>query len=421
MFGSTASGTAVHLLRLAIAIALAAAFAIAALELAQVDGPLGPPRGPDRIVEAIPADADAAADLKAAAAAVLADRPVDGRGFRLLAQRAELEGQGERARELYRIAVERAPRDRLARAKLLDDALVAENYDLAGEHVDALLRVMPTLGAPLLATLVQSLPAPALQAVLAPRLASDPPWRAALATALRQDDVDPATAEALLAALAERLPPTDAEAQARIELLVKLGRADLARGLWRERLAPANRARDGIVFDGGFEGAWLDPGTSGPFGWQLAPQPGVAMGVDGSDPAEGVQSLVAEFSGRVVAFAGPAQALVLEPGRYRLSSAFDDRTGSARAFFWRLSCADGWATLVELNAGAGDSGWQRVQAEFEVGEQCPLQWLQLRHAGRSSAERQLRGRLQVDAVAVTPLVAPPASTVAVGQAAKSSR
>ena len=193
-----------RLLRLAIAIALAAAFAIAALQLAQVDAPLGSPRGPDRIVEAIPADADAAADLKAAAAAVLADRPVDGRGFRLLAQRAELEGQGERARELYRIAVERAPRDRLARAKLLEDALVAGNYNLAGEHVDALLRVMPTLGAPLLATLVQSLPAPALQAVLAPRLASDPPWRPALATALRQDDVDPAAADALLAAQAER-------------------------------------------------------------------------------------------------------------------------------------------------------------------------------------------------------------------------
>src|SRR6478672_4276895 len=70
---------------------------------------------------------------------LLAASPADGRGYRVLAQVADLRGQQDRAAKLYAIAVHRAPRDIEARAWLAQRALAAGDYGTALQHVDRVL------------------------------------------------------------------------------------------------------------------------------------------------------------------------------------------------------------------------------------------------------------------------------------------
>ncbi|MGN6512105.1 MAG: hypothetical protein ACTHKZ_00810, partial [Lysobacteraceae bacterium] len=115
--------TPVSFPRAVLALALAGACATAALLVARVDTPFGAPFGADRLVAGADARAGTAATPAAnTARAILRARPIDGRGFRLLAAQADAAGDRARADRLYATAVRLAPRDRAARIALLDRA-----------------------------------------------------------------------------------------------------------------------------------------------------------------------------------------------------------------------------------------------------------------------------------------------------------
>ncbi|HEY5805585.1 MAG TPA: hypothetical protein VIT90_18050 [Lysobacter sp.] len=358
---------------------------------ARVDANVGAAFGPDRLI----ADAqgvDDAPTLKRIARAVLHDRPIDGGAFRLLGLAARIEGAPERGNELFRIAVRRSPRDEVAQAMLVDDLFSQGRVEEAVHHVDALLRVAPRLRAPILTSLVANAGDPRLLDALALALAGDPPWRGTLRQALRESD--PARSEALLARLADVATPTQSELAARVEALTVLGQSARARAIWLQSLSSRERALDGLPFDGGFEG----DGQLGGFGWWWNDDAGVTLSFDATESAQGRQSMLADFVGRAVQFAGPRQRLALPPGRYEISSAVEDRTSSSRPFAWFIQCTPG-ATLVRLELpGPSQTGWQNARAQFDVPRNCLSQQLTLRHTGRSMVERQIRGSLRVDEV-----------------------
>lgn len=386
--------------RLALASALALAFACCALRLAQVDGGLGSPRGPDRLLARIDARPAATGADAGDARRILRDRPVDGRAFRALAMVATIPGERDR---LLEIAVRRAPRDRIARAALADRDFASGDIDGAMAQVDALLRVAPALQVPMLQRLLAlSADARGVRAFLLQRLATDPPWRTALPRALSADGSDPARALALLDDLAAAAPLHEDEARLRVSLLRQAGRVAEARRAWLDGL-PA-RARDPQsrwLYDGGFE---REPDADTGYGWRIAQVPGTAVGFDSDMPMEGARALAVDFAGRAINGFRVGQWLALAPGTYRLQAALDDGTDSERPFRWQLACvpSGGAGPLLELESVPGRRGWQRLADDFVVPTGCPGQELWLEQAGRSLEERSFQGRLRLDAVAIAP-------------------
>lgn len=377
-------------------VATTLALAWLAFQQARVDAGVGAASGPDRLLRLVDADPAVTPLDEARIRAVLRDRPIDGRAYRVLAQASAANGEGTHASELLRVAVARAPRDHVARALLAEQAFAAGDLATGMAHIDAVLRIAPHARADILALLMPHLADGAVRAAFVERIALDPPWRGALPAALRADTTDPEAAEALLAELARRIAPSNGERQARILLLDTLGQSAAARRLWLATLPAEARYAAGLVFDGGFE----HPAIGGGYGWQFDAPAGSGIAFDTDDARAGDASLSIRFDGRAVQFAGVRQRLALAPGAYRLSASSRMRVDSTRPFAWRITCHAG-ARLAELALPQAQD-WRAASMDFVVPPGCPGQLLQLHHLARSLAERRLVGTLAIDAVRVDP-------------------
>lgn len=374
-------------LRIALAVVAMTAAGTAAWGLAR--------HGPDSL-SAAPGGSGTARAGPGHGAAVFGERPLDGGAFLALGDAEVAMGSLEAAESFYLIAARREPRNALVRVKLVTLYLEAGDAASAAHHLDALLRVSPETGAPLLLRMLSSIDEAAARNALASRLATDPPWRdtvpAALVTAAR-----PADAEALLATLGELAPMRPAEVALRATLLEQAGRASDARAFWRGALPADLRTLDGLVFDGGFEhGEGPEP-----YGWRLKSPIGAAVGRDASLRAQGNSALALLFDGRVVEFSGVSQDVVLQPGLYELHVLADiELEAAARPFAWSISCRGTNAPVARLPLPARTNGWQPFSTRFEVPPACPTQLLALVHEGRNLTERRLAGRMAFDALRI---------------------
>jgi len=385
-------------MRWLVASLLVVALALAAHALLRVDFNLGAPAGPDRLIEAIDIQVRPGPLDIARARSILQVRPDDGRAYRVLASKAVVDGDAERARALYAIAVRRSPRDRPTREALSDVAFAAGNVEAGFDQLDVLFRVAPTLREPLLHLVIPYLGDDRVQAALVSRLAGDPPWRAAIVPMLLDPSAPPSAALGLLERLSRRTQLSAGEADARITLLRRSGQDEEARQLWLAGISVTSHGDDALLFDGGFE----HPEVTGEYGWRAAPPPGVAILSDGDDPAEGLQALAIDFSGRAIQSPGLTQNLALGPGAYRFSFAVDNATDAQRPFAWRLSCNHPHEPLLSMPlAAAAAHGWINLQARFTVPVGCPGQTLHLDFLARSIAEQQLSGRLRLDAIHIS--------------------
>jgi hypothetical protein len=379
-----------------LALLLAAAGA-AVWGLARVDAHLGAPSGPDRLADQ-PGQPATGPQLTARAFGILRTRPIDGAAFRLLGSASEAAGDRSGADRLYRIAVQRAPRDPIARSKLIASSFAGGHASEGVIHLDVLLRTAPDTGQLVLKRLIPLLGNHALRHALAARMAPDPRWRA-MVPAMLADTPDPASAEALLAELATLSPLHPPEVAARVSLLERLGRPLDARDAWRAALPAAARKLDGLVFDGGFESG---EGPE-PYGWRLRGPPQVAVGLDSTDPAQGRQSLAVIFDGRDMRLAGISQDLVLGVGKYRLQMRGKIAVAArAELFAWVIACRGNNREIASLQLHATGAAWQTFSVPFEVPPGCPTQWLALLHGGRTMEERQVTGRLNFDALEISP-------------------
>jgi hypothetical protein len=362
--------------------------AVAVVQLARVDAGIGPAFGPDRTMGKLDAVSLAPTEQVAGAREVLEARPIDGRAYRAIAL-----AQGRSG--LLETANARWPRDVLARATLADRALAEGDAATGLAHLDALLRIAPGTRAEILPLLMPYLHDVRVRAALVERMAGDPPWHGDLLAALRRDTTDAADAERFLSELAQRVKPTHADLQARVELLDRAGRTPEARTLWLSTLAPDDRAAASLVFDGGFE----RPDVRDGFGWHIDDVPGATVGYDSLLPRSGAAALSIEFEDRAVRFAAVRQRLALAAGRYRMTVAARNEVDNERPFELRIDCR-GRDPIARVALDAGRADWTTHETRFEVPADCTHQTLVLAHTARSLAERRLRGRLLIDDVGI---------------------
>ncbi|UHQ18458.1 hypothetical protein LVB87_09555 [Lysobacter sp. KIS68-7] len=371
--------------RAAIAIVAVGVVGFAALQLSRVDTDVGPALGPDRAMRLADVGTSAPASERVVLARdVLAARPLDGRAYRVLALAQDKP-------QLLDVANARWPRDPMTLASLTDRALAAGDIAAGLTHFDALLRVAPGVRAEMLPLLLPHLHDARVREALVDRLAQDPPWRHAFLRGLREDTAYAADSEALLAALATRVPPDEDALRTRIDVLDHAGRPADARRAW---LASVHAAEANPVFDGAFEHPEIQDG----YGWRLGDVPGVLSEYATDAPQARGVSLSLEFEDRAIASTGVQQKLALPPGRYRLQSAALDRVASERPFEWRIACRDG-ARIASLPL-ARTGEWTTQSVDFEVPSDCEGQTLLLANSARSMAEKRLRGRLLVDDVGI---------------------
>ena len=182
----------------------------------------------------------------------------------------------------------------------------------------------------------------------------------------------------------------------------RLQRANLwsdAYVLWVNGLAPGERERIGLVFNGSFELPLSNRG----FDWRMRAQEGVQVSTEFADGSAERQVLHVAYASAL--FAGPPihQSLLLTPGRYRFDARARLNLESWRGLQWALYCRDeaGRETgqLFATDRLIGLSDWKKLHNEFSVPANCPVQTLRLELApSRSEANsaEEVRVRLKGD-------------------------
>lgn len=332
----------------------------------------------------------------ASARALLQVTPMDGRGYRLLAQVAAGAGRTDQARRLYRIAARRAPRDLPARAWLAQDALERGDPADALVQIDAVLTLSPGAGGTVFPVLAKLTADPAFAEALAERLRRGPAWRAGMLATLHQaKPEDRAAADQVLDALRHQGSFTPEETAAWIEALLREGRWGQAHARWAAPMVAGGTPLP-LLFNGNF----AHPPSGTGFDWRLPAMPGVIVTFE-PEQGEG-RALQARFLGRRVAGAFLEHRLLLAPGlyrfRYRLRT---DALRSDNGLGWRVACEGQAGPLVQGAPIAGTRGWHVVELAFTVPAQgCPGQWLRLGNAGATSAGQLVNGELWLAAAVV---------------------
>jgi len=344
----------------------------------------------------------AAGDLEAAAATarrILAQSPLHGPAFRILAEVAERHDDPAQAERLYQIAARRAPRDAVSRLWLARHALQRGQFDEALQQLDRLLRFSPQRAAVVFPALIQMATQPAFADALARQLAHDPPWRGSLLAALqRPASGNPEAAGRVLEAL-------QAQGGLQPEEYARWLDALLAQGCWGEAYArwasrvPKPDGRLPLLYNGDF----AMPPTNVGFDWRIQRVPGVLLDFV---PVAGARGQAAYFSflDRRIPEAGLSHPLLLAPGHYQITlKARATALRSELGLQWQLVCADPAGVLARSDPLDGNFGWTRFVLDVEVpATGCPGQWLRLVNPVPNGAAQRLSGELWVTDVTVRP-------------------
>ena len=334
---------------------------------------------------------------QATARHLLSVEPLEGRGFRLLAEAAAQQGDLAQAQALYEIAARRSPRDVRTRAWLIEHSLVAGDFPAALQHVDALLRTSPGQGGVLMPLLAKLAADPAFANALAHTLASRPPWRGSMLATLQQAE-DPRSADQVLSALRSKQGLSAEEFDQWIASLIQQGRWGEAYSRWVSTLQLDNGALP-LIYNGQFE----DMPTGRGFDWRLLRIPGVSLDFQ-TDPGAKGQVAHAVFRGRPVAQVNLEQPLLLGPGRYQFSSRMRAQAlRSERGLEWAITCLGQSEPMATSPPLQGTFDWRSMEMEVVVPDtDCPGQWLRLRNPVPAGSIQQVSGELWFDEVVIQP-------------------
>lgn len=172
--------------------------------------------------------------------------------------------------------------------------------------------------------------------------------------------------------------------------------------VWLEGLDETAQRSLGNLNNGGFD----LPLTGLGFDWRVKPLAGVTVETAQTFGTRGVRALHLVFDGRPMHFQHLLQALILEPGRYRLQGRVrPDGLEADRAVRWMLGC--GWnnpRVLAATDGFFGKDDWQSFSMVFDVpGAGCDLQVLRLEQAGPQGAAGDRPGGIWFDDLAITRL------------------
>lgn len=324
------------------------------------------------------------------ARAAIQSAPLDGRGYRRLAEQALRDKQESDAAKFYALAAVRGPRDLPTQVWLTNRALSRGEYANAIAHLDLMLRVEPQMAPKLLPVLRVLAVSPPSQPALATVLLRHPPWRSDVVADLNQRAPDTAGLFLLINRLSHAPGGLDErELSTWLDRLIRERQWGAAYLAWVDSLDPSARQRIGNVYNGGFE---QDPSQLG-FDWHFDRVPGARIDRAQVTGAEGQLALRVAFEDRRTPFRNVRELLALDPGRYRLQGRMRlDDLRTERGLVWSVSCAEDNKALVDTDPMRGRRPWQDFTSEFDVpGQGCGGQWLTLRIPARIPAEQLIGG------------------------------
>ena len=341
-------------------------------------------------------------DGKAAASTarrLLANEPLQGRAFRVLAEAADRAGRREEAFKLYEIAARRAPRDLPTRAWLTQRYLEQGQYPQALAQIDRILRMAPQRAKALNPVLVQMAQDPGFADALADALRADPPWRAGTLAALRNPKLDQANAGGrVLQALQDKGGLSAQEYKGWLDSLLAQGRWGEAYARWAgTAVKPGGRLPP--VYNGDVAAASTDAG----FDWRLRRVPGVLLRFEAVAGTQG-QAAYLRFLDRRIPTAGLEQPLMLSAGRYRLDLRMRAQAlRSELGLQWTITCVGKGGVVARIESIDGSFGWRDFQTDVTIpATGCPGQWLRLVNPVPAGAAQRVVGELWVDDVKIIP-------------------
>jgi len=200
-----------------------------------------------------------------------------------------------------------------------------------------------------------------------------------------------------------------------LDMLIAAGRVDQTQAVWQQALSvagvtPAPGPPHSLIWDGGFEGAFLNGGLA----WRYRPSDGAQMDLDEETVHSGSRSLRVTFDGsQNVDFANLWQFVVVQPNtRYSFSAYLrtqDLTTDSGIRF--EIADTNHTSNLDVATPGAtGTQPWALDEIAFTTGSATRLLRVALRRTVSTMLANKIRGTAWVDDVLLVPMPQPrPAS------------
>ncbi len=328
--------------------------------------------------------------------------PVAPEALTILGGIAESAGEAPRAAALMQLAGDRALRDAVAQAWLLDRLLRRPDFVAALPHLDAIMRTHPealdrTL--PLLAAFISDLRA---SKPLAGLVGTGPPWRAWFLNHIPSRVANRIALQRFYAELqAGPNPLNQKELEPYLDQLVNDGLFREAYVAWVGTLPSERRGAPGMLYNGAFQ----FPLSGSEFDWNVEQSLGADIDVagrTGTVPA----ALRVEFSGARVDFHNVSHLLMLPPGSYRLSGEVEaESLETERGLWWRLFCVGRPdPSLGQTELVAESTPWRAFALPFTVPPtSCQAQVLQLELPARVALEKAISGVVSYRNLAIVAL------------------
>jgi len=338
------------------------------------------------------------AEARAVARKAIRQRPLESRGYRILAAAYEQEGRLADAAAAHRAAVAVSPSNVPSRLWLASRDLERGEFGSALDHLDRALRAEPARQREVFPALVSGLGNPGFDGALIERLGQRPPWRAAwLGTVASRAPLP--IALAFFEAVAPGAGLSDAEARAWLQRLERERRWDLYARFWEMGSQEHPQRANPWLVDGEFEAASAGYGRD----WRIGRIVGATTTLSGnSGRRNGGRALTVRFANQRVPFRHVSQLLLLPPGRYELAGEVRlDDLRAARGLRWQIVCIDGpREVLGRTPAFKGRQDWTAWRAPFDVPESCPAQRLELVLEAVGPSEELIGGTARFDGLRI---------------------
>lgn len=345
-------------------------------------------------------ESGADAQAEALAKKAIAQRPLEGRPYRILAALYERSDRMAEARAAHVAAIAVSPSDAVSRLWIASRLLGEAQFPEALGHIDRALRARPDFRPTVFPVLEGGLANPSFVEALVDALDSDPPWRRDFLGHIVRTPQVLDLALPVFDALSEREPMRLEEQQLLIGAYERATRWDDLNAAWQRLFdLPLDPAR--LPVDGGFE---RDPHGFG-LGWRIGRVPGALVGfAPARGSADGGRALTIRFLDQRVPFAHVRQRLLLPEGAYRLSGeSRADGLRTRRGVRWELSCDGRSESLATGPLTVGTQPWKGWTMDFAVPSGCPSQWLVLRLVAVGPSEELVGGAVAFDGLRVETL------------------
>jgi hypothetical protein len=312
--------------------------------------------------------------IAADARQALRSSPIETEALRDLAIIDVMQGDDDRARVAFSLVGSSTRRDYQSHAWLYADALDHKDYRKALSEADIVLRQGPSPSSDFLSGFIQAAHGTPIAGMMVPLLAGKPPWRFPYLTNAGKIG-DPDTTYRIFMGLRQRGAPASTQELGPYFLRGML--ADNPRKLldhW-QNIVLGEPAGSGVrINDPDFNGLDAPP----PFNWTLYNHDSSYSEI-APNPEGGGTGLHASFSESDVYIA--TQALVLEPGAFRLSGqVYSEGATDQSVIELRLLCGINGtgAQIGTVQPATRQNAWARFSLDFTVPAGCIGQRLLIR-------------------------------------------